>query len=104
MARPVVSTTIGAEGLPVRAGEELLIADEPEEFAAACVRVLNDDVLARTLGTQAAATVRQKYGWARVAAQFSELCARAVQSHRTKDAALARAAKEHARLIESGNS
>src|SRR2546421_1358908 len=103
MARPVVSTTIGAEGLPVRAGEEVLIADEPEEFAAACVRVLNDDVLARTLGAQAAA-VRQKYGWARVAAQFSELCARAVQSHRTKDAALARAAKEHARLIESGNS
>ena len=33
MARPVISTTLGAEGLGVCAGEHLLIADEPERFA-----------------------------------------------------------------------
>ena len=77
MRKPVVSTTVGAEGLPVRANEELLIADEPEEFAAACVRVLNDDVLAHTLGAQAAATVRARFGWDKVAAAFAALCEQA---------------------------
>ena len=77
MALPVVSTTIGAEGLPVRDGAELLVADTPEEFANAVVRVLTDDKLARTLGAQAAATVRARFGWDRVAAEFAALCERA---------------------------
>jgi polysaccharide biosynthesis protein PslH len=77
MALPVVSTTIGAEGLPVRDGAELLVADTPEEFANAVVRVLMDEKLAHTLGEQAAATVRARFGWDRVAAEFAALCERA---------------------------
>jgi polysaccharide biosynthesis protein PslH len=77
MRKPVVSTTVGAEGLPVRANAELLIADTPEEFAAACVRVLNDDALARMLGAQAAATVRARFGWDKVATEFAALCEQA---------------------------
>ena len=42
---PVVSTTLGAEGLEVEDGVHLLLADDPEEFAAAVVRVLRDPVL-----------------------------------------------------------
>ena len=38
MGKPVISTTIGAEGLPVADGKELLIADEPEAFAGAAIR------------------------------------------------------------------
>lgn len=34
---PVVSTTMGAEGLPIRHGEHLLVADHPTDFAAACL-------------------------------------------------------------------
>lgn len=37
---PIVSTTIGAEGLPVRDGEHISLADDPDAFAAACLRVL----------------------------------------------------------------
>src|SRR5262249_31764722 len=40
MGLPLISTTIGAEGLPVRDGAELLLADAPEAFAAAVVRIL----------------------------------------------------------------
>jgi len=40
--RPVVSTRVGAEGLPVTSGEHLLLADTPEEFADACVRLMED--------------------------------------------------------------
>jgi glycosyltransferase involved in cell wall biosynthesis len=39
---PVVSTTLGAEGLDVEDGVHLLLADDPEEFAAATVRLLGD--------------------------------------------------------------
>lgn len=39
---PVVSTSIGAEGLAVRDGEQLLIADSPAEFAACCLRLVSD--------------------------------------------------------------
>lgn len=39
---PVVSTTLGAEGIAVRDGVHLLLADDPDEFAAATVRLLGD--------------------------------------------------------------
>ena len=42
MGKAVVSTTVGAEGLPVTSGEHLLLADEPRTFARAVVRLLRD--------------------------------------------------------------
>ncbi len=47
--RPVVSTTIGAEGLAVTSGKDLLLADTPEDFAEACLKVLNQPALAQAL-------------------------------------------------------
>lgn len=78
MEKPVVSTTVGAEGLPLRDGEDLLLADTPRAFADAVVRVLEDDALARRLGRQSSETVREKFGWERAADSFAELCERAV--------------------------
>lgn len=79
MGMPVVSTTVGAEGLPVRDGEELLIADSPDDFAAATVRVLEDAELAGALGRRAAETVRARFGWAAAAAGFAEACESALR-------------------------
>ncbi|MBC7931268.1 MAG: glycosyltransferase [Rubrivivax sp.] len=84
MELPLVSTTIGAEGLPVRDQLELLLADTPESFADAVVRVLTDENVARGLGERAAATVREKFGWGGVAARFAELCERAIQLRGSK--------------------
>ena len=81
MEKPVVSTTVGAEGLPVTDGVDVLLADDPKEFAAAVVRMLRDENLARAIGAQAAANVRARFGWDQVAARFSELCERAICSH-----------------------
>jgi glycosyltransferase involved in cell wall biosynthesis len=78
MEKPIVSTTIGAEGLPVHDGEELILADEPEGFAAAVVRVLRDEEFARSLGERAARIVREKFGWDKVSATFAEICMGAV--------------------------
>ncbi|HLL71057.1 MAG TPA: glycosyltransferase [Pyrinomonadaceae bacterium] len=81
MEKAIVSTRVGAEGLPVEDGVELLLADAPEDFAAACVRLMRDGEAARELGARAGRTVREKFGWAGVATKFTELCERAVRVH-----------------------
>jgi glycosyltransferase involved in cell wall biosynthesis len=58
---PVVSTTKGAEGLAVTNGEHLLIADTPEEFDAACVRLSTEEALCRRLAQNAHAWVVQHH-------------------------------------------
>jgi sugar transferase (PEP-CTERM/EpsH1 system associated) len=74
MEKPIVSTTIGAEGLPVADGAELLLADTPEAFAAAVVGVLQDTDRAKELGQRAARLVRAEFGWRKVAERFANIC------------------------------
>jgi glycosyltransferase involved in cell wall biosynthesis len=62
MGKAVVSTRMGAEGLPVQHGEHLLLADQPAEFAAAVVRLLRDKTLRQNLGAAARRLVEERYG------------------------------------------
>jgi sugar transferase (PEP-CTERM/EpsH1 system associated) len=78
MERPVVSTTVGAEGLPLRDGVDALLADEPAAFAAAVVGLLQDPARGAALAAAGAAVVRAEYGWDGVAARFAALCADAI--------------------------
>lgn len=80
---PVVSTTVGAEGLPVAHEEELLLADTPEAFAGEVARVLTDKDFAARLGERARRRVRAEFSWARVAESFCEACERAVIKNET---------------------
>jgi sugar transferase (PEP-CTERM/EpsH1 system associated) len=82
MELPMVSTTIGAEGLPVADGEEILLRDTPQEFTKAVVKLLKDKNLAKKIGERAAQIVREKFGWRRVADNFSALCEKAVESNK----------------------
>jgi polysaccharide biosynthesis protein PslH len=74
MGSPVVATTIGAEGLPVRDGEHLLIADSPESQAAAIAGLLRDRQRAARLAATAQRYVREHCGWDEVARQFLSQC------------------------------
>jgi sugar transferase (PEP-CTERM/EpsH1 system associated) len=76
MEKAIVSTTVGAEGLPVRPGVELLLADTPKHFADEVVRVLSDEQLANDLARNASMLVRAQFGWDRVATRFAEICER----------------------------
>lgn len=58
---PVVSTTLGAEGIPVENGRDILIADEPEAFAAAVVRLVREPSLGREMGQQLRRLVEENY-------------------------------------------
>ena len=64
LGRPVVTTTIGAEGFSVQSGRELLIANQPPEFASAVLQVLADGELARRLCLAGRAFVETAYDWA----------------------------------------
>ena len=79
MEKAIVSTTIGAEGLPVRDKHELLLADTPVQFAEATVRVLLDKDFARELAMRAAVTVRERFSWSKVAEDFAQVCQSAIK-------------------------
>ncbi len=59
--RPVVTTSIGAEGIAVTPGKELLIADTPETFAKTCLEVLDQPDLAQTLIREGRKLVQSRY-------------------------------------------
>ena len=63
MGLPVVSTSIGVEGLDVESGKHLLIMDNPEDFADAVVNVLSNASLADKLSRNGRALVCEKYSW-----------------------------------------
>ncbi len=76
---PVVSTTIGAEGLDLVDGQDLLIADNPDDFAKAVLRLLDDGALRANLAAAGASAVRQRYDWQEIAAQFEFACIEAAR-------------------------
>jgi glycosyltransferase involved in cell wall biosynthesis len=82
MARPVVSTTVGAEGLPVTDGQNILLADDPDAFASAVVRLLKDAELRQRIG-RAGRCLAERYSWDAAAQRFSEICVDAVCRART---------------------
>lgn len=79
MEKPIVSTSVGVEGLPVTDGDDVLIADQPRAFAGAVLRLLKEEAFARRLGRRAAANVRARFGWERVAQVFADLCQETVE-------------------------
>ena len=70
MQKAVVSTTIGAEGLPLETGEHFVRADEPAAFAGAVVDLLRDPGRRAALGAAGRGLVEARYGWAAVARAF----------------------------------
>lgn len=67
---PIVSTTIGAEGLPVRDGEHLRLADTPQAQAATLVDLLRRPDEAQRLAVNARRYVERHCSWEAVSAQF----------------------------------
>jgi polysaccharide biosynthesis protein PslH len=70
-SRPVVTTALGLEGIEAVADRHVLVADSPDDFAAACLRLMGDPALAHALVANALALVSQSYT---VEAVKTELC------------------------------
>lgn len=76
MAKAVVSTTVGAEGLPVTSGRDVMIADEPARFAWAVVDLMRDGEARRRIEIEARRLVVERYDWSAVAHDFEDALAR----------------------------
>ena len=76
---PVVSTRLGAEGIPAEDGRDLLYADEPDAFARAVLRVLTDPALATTLTANGLAFVRSHFDWSVIGDALNAALAEAVK-------------------------
>ena len=81
MARPVVSTTVGAEGLGIGPGRHFLAADDPGAFADTVVSLLRDPARRRALGDAGRRLVESCYGWPSIARVFEQQCEEVVAQH-----------------------
>jgi len=72
MANPVVSTTLGAQGLELIHDEQLLLADTPQTFAAAILRYIHDAGLRRSQALAGRARILERYTWTALGARLAE--------------------------------
>lgn len=79
--KPVLSTTIGAEGLDVENGRHLVLADGAEAFARETVALLNDATRRQALGAEGRKIVEEKYSWAQVTKTFERYLEQALVRH-----------------------
>jgi glycosyltransferase involved in cell wall biosynthesis len=73
---PQVSTTVGAEGLKVTSGENILLADEADTFAEACLKMLEDEPMRCRIRDSALRMVQAEFGTAQVARIFEDVLLR----------------------------
>ena len=74
-AKAVVATRVGAEGLDLEQGREIILADAPNEFGAAIVELLRDPQRRRILGAAAREKIVQRYSQAGVGRSLDEVLA-----------------------------
>ena len=74
MGCPIVSTSLGVEGLAVRDGVEYLAADTAPEFSAAVLALLDHASRRQALASAARALVVERFAWSRVTRRFEALC------------------------------
>ena len=84
LARPVVSTSLGAEGLLLENGRDLKIADGIEPFAEATLALMRDAVHANQLGRQGRATVEHHYASERMAMNLVEILHQLIEGDQSR--------------------
>jgi glycosyltransferase involved in cell wall biosynthesis len=68
---PVVSTSKGVEGLDLADGREIIVADAPDDFATAVLRLMRDRELRERLSSAGCVTVARQYDWDVIAPEFT---------------------------------
>jgi glycosyltransferase involved in cell wall biosynthesis len=86
MGKAIVSTTIGAEGLPVSGGLHLLLADEPDAFAHGVVRLLQNRTERARIGDAARHLVLEEYDWSAVSGHMERALEAAAGRKRGEEA------------------
>ena len=79
MGKATVSTTVGAEGLDIQHGKDIVLADDPASFAQGIVTFLKDENARRRFEASAAATARQ-YDWSVITQRFVEVLQKTIDA------------------------
>lgn len=95
MGKAMVSTSVGAEGLPLEHGKHIFFADTEQDFARHTLQLLRDGELRRKMGTTARDYVYRNFRWERVAEVFEEICRNVVARRRGDVAAANRPRMKH---------
>ena len=73
LRKAVVSTTIGAEGLNLVDQQEIILADQPDQFAKSIIELLDDAQRRRLLGEKGRERVEKNYGWPAIAENLRQV-------------------------------
>jgi glycosyltransferase involved in cell wall biosynthesis len=76
---PVISTTVGAQGLEVRSGAQMVLADEPEDFARKTVALLQDKDGRERMARAARTFVEHHYSWQMLGRRYADFCRATVE-------------------------
>jgi glycosyltransferase involved in cell wall biosynthesis len=71
---PIISSAIGAEGLPVTQRENILLADSPEEFAQSICELFEQALLRKTIGENGRSLVQRHFSWESATKIFEQYC------------------------------
>lgn len=84
MAKAVVSTSIGAEGLPLADGKEIVLADDPQSFADQVIRLLEQVDARVAIESAARRAVVERFGWAQATDALVKAMHHAVSKHQAR--------------------
>jgi glycosyltransferase involved in cell wall biosynthesis len=99
MGCPMVSTTIGIEGLPIVDGRDCLVADTAQGFADAVLRIFREAPLRRSLAENARRLVEHNFSVKTAATVFEDACSRAITLRKAKELDRLSTASTHAASI-----
>jgi glycosyltransferase involved in cell wall biosynthesis len=86
MGCPIVSTSLGVEGLEMEPGKHYLRADTPQEFNQAIQALLSDQELRETISRNARKHVEMNFSSQRVSERFADICLEAIDVHKSRRA------------------
>jgi sugar transferase (PEP-CTERM/EpsH1 system associated) len=84
MAKPVVSTPIGTQGITMASSEHVIVAKEPDEFASHVVKLLYDEQLRQKIGHNARELVESSYSWETMAKQLDKIFTEEVDKYNSR--------------------
>lgn len=85
MAKVVVTTSIGLEGIECESGQGLLVADKPQEFASAVIELLKDKEKRKALGQRGRLFIQNYHRWDIIAERLERIYDKIVTSRQNKD-------------------
>ncbi len=81
MRKPVLCNSLGCEGIPMSHGEEIFVADGPENFASAAAYLFENHSVRAGIAEKAYLATLEKYSWNQLASEFTNCYAKILESH-----------------------